>query len=188
MNSVAEDKQALASLGLQELYFENDQNQKYPSFGRPQDLEAVTAKELYQTYRSMMDNDQIDIFVIGDVVEAEVAALFQNMAFTDRPDQAMPVLSASGGKYHSRKILREPIIQAKLNLGYHTGVYYDQAERIAFMVFNGLFGGFPHSKLFMNVREKESLAYYASSSIDTFRGYLSVQTGIDGKTATRFSN
>ncbi len=33
----------------------------------------------------------------------------------------------------------------------------------------------------MNVREKESLAYYASSSIDTFRGYLSVQTGIDGK-------
>ncbi|MFU1836409.1 insulinase family protein, partial [Enterococcus faecium] len=57
MNSVAEDKQALASLGLQELYFENDQNQKYPSFGRPQDLEAVTAKELYQTYRSMMDND-----------------------------------------------------------------------------------------------------------------------------------
>jgi predicted Zn-dependent peptidase len=25
------------------------------------------------------------------------------------------------------------------------------------------------------------LAYYASSSIDTFRGYLSVQTGIDGK-------
>ncbi|MFU7539414.1 hypothetical protein ACM20Q_16475, partial [Enterococcus casseliflavus] len=37
------------------------------------------AKELYQTYRSMMDNDQIDIFVIGDVVEAEVAALFQYM-------------------------------------------------------------------------------------------------------------
>ena len=33
----------------------------------------------------------------------------------------------------------------------------------------------------MNVREKESLAYYASSSVDTFRGFMSVQTGIDGK-------
>ena len=147
-----------------------------------QNQEAVTSKELYQTYRSMMDNDQIDLFVIGDVVEAEVAALFQNMAFTDRPDQAMPVFYQQAAENIIReKILREPIIQAKLNLGYHTGVYYDQAERIAFMVFNGLFGGFPHSKLFMNVREKESLAYYASSSIDTFRGYLSVQTGIDGK-------
>lgn len=136
-----------------------------------------------------MDNDQIDLFVIGDVVEAEVAEIFQNMAFTDRPDQAMPVFYQQAAENIIReKILREPIIQAKLNLGYHTGVYYDQAERIAFMVFNGLFGGFPHSKLFMNVREKESLAYYASSSIDTFRGYLSVQTGIDGKTGTRSSN
>ena len=49
------------------------------------------------------------------------------------------------------------------------------------MVFNGLFGGFPHSKLFLNVREKHSLAYYASSSVEPFRGLLTVQTGIDGK-------
>ena len=48
-------------------------------------------------------------------------------------------------------------------------------------VFNGLFGGFPHSKLFMNVREKESMAYYASSHLDTFRGMLTVQTGIDDR-------
>ena len=60
-------------------------------------------------------------------------------------------------------------------------MYYDEPERFALMVFNGLFGGFPHSKLFMNVREKESLAYYASSSVDTFRGFMSVQTGIDEK-------
>ncbi|WP_301390064.1 insulinase family protein, partial [Enterococcus entomosocium] len=32
-----------------------------------------------------------------------------------------------------------------------------------------------------NVREKESLAYYASSNIDTFRGLLTVQTGIETK-------
>ena len=38
------------------------------------------------------------------------------------------------------------------------------------------FWRFPHSKLFMNVREKEHLAYYASSSIDTFRGFMTVQT------------
>ena len=62
--------------------------------------------------------------------------------------------------------VREPIVQAKLNLAYQTNVYYDEPERFALMVFNGLFGGFPHSKLFMNVREKESLAYYASSSVD----------------------
>lgn len=82
--------------------------------------------------------------------------------------------------------VREPIVQAKLNLAYQTNVYYDEPERFALMVFNGLFGGFPHSKLFMNVREKESLAYYASSSVDTFRGFMSVQTGIDERTEIKY--
>lgn len=38
----------------------------------------------------------------------------------------------------------------------------------------------------MNVREKESLAYYASSSVDTFRGFMSVQTGIDERTEIKY--
>lgn len=46
------------------------------------------------------------------------------------------------------------------------------------MVFNGLFGGFPHSKLFQNVREKASLAYSASSYLDYIRGVMIVSAGI----------
>lgn len=182
MKSVAEDKQALASLALQELYFANDAHQKYPSFGRPEDLIDVTAAELYQTYQAMLTEDQIDIFVIGDVEEAVIQTIFAQLPFTDRADKETDVFYQQPVENVIReKIVREPITQAKLNLAYQTGVYYDQEDRIALMVFNGLFGGFPHSKLFMNVREKASLAYYASSAIDTFRGYLSVQTGIDGK-------
>lgn len=182
MKSVAEDKQALASLALQELYFANDPHQKYPSFGRPEDLVEVTAKDLYQTYQSMLNEDQIDIFVIGDVEEQAITTIFSQLPFTDRTSQPPSVFYQQPVENVIReKITREPITQAKLNLAYHTGVYYDQEDRIALMVFNGLFGGFPHSKLFMNVREKASLAYYASSTIDTFRGYLSVQTGIDGQ-------
>ena len=80
---------------------------------------------------------------------------------------------------------QEPLTQSKLNLGYAMDVYYGQPERFALMVFNGLFGGFPHSRLFLNVREKESMAYYASSSYDTFRGFVNVQTGIDGDNRER---
>src|SRR5699024_5653345 len=45
-------------------------------------------------------------------------------------------------------------------------------------VFNGLFGGFPNSKLFINVREKNSLAYYAASRIESHKGLLFVFSGI----------
>ncbi|MCY8015100.1 insulinase family protein, partial [Bacillus haynesii] len=49
----------------------------------------------------------------------------------------------------------------------------------ALQLFNGLFGGFSHSKLFINVREKASLAYYAASRIESFKGLLMVMSGIE---------
>ena len=48
----------------------------------------------------------------------------------------------------------------------------------ALYVFNDLFGGSPSSRLFMNVREKLSLCYYASSMIDIRKGLLLVSSGI----------
>ena len=77
------------------------------------------------------------------------------------------------------EIEQQEVTQAKFNLAYETNVFYQDKNYFAAQIFNGLFGGFPHSKLFMNVREKESLAYYASSTLDTFRGMMTVQTGID---------
>ncbi|EQC81987.1 Zinc protease [Enterococcus sp. HSIEG1] len=141
----------------------------------------MTAKELTETYSSMIKEDAVDIFVIGDVEEDQVIEVMKDLPFENRPEKDLSVFYRQDLENIIReKIVREPVTQAKLNLGYRTGVYYNQPERFSLMVFNGLFGGFPHSKLFMNVREKESLAYYASSNVDTFRGYLSVQTGIDG--------
>ena len=49
----------------------------------------------------------------------------------------------------------------------------------AALLYNGILGGYPHSKLFINVREKESLAYYASSRFDGIKGSLMIQTGIE---------
>ena len=43
----------------------------------------------------------------------------------------------------------------------------------------GVLGGFPHSKLFRNVREKSGLCYDASSSIERFKGLLVIFAGID---------
>src|SRR5699024_1313719 len=62
LKSVEEDKQALASLNIQSLYFDQDDNQKTPSFGTVEDMEKVTNEELVETYQEMLANDQVDIF------------------------------------------------------------------------------------------------------------------------------
>ncbi|HHD7666748.1 TPA: M16 family metallopeptidase [Enterococcus faecium] len=182
LESLKEDKQTFASYALQELYFENSPEQKIPSLGVVEELDKITARSLEAYYQEMMANDQIDIFVVGDVDPDKAAEAVGQLPFEPR-ETAHPELFYTQPQVNivKERQVREPIVQAKLNLAYQTNVYYDEPERFALMVFNGLFGGFPHSKLFMNVREKESLAYYASSSVDTFRGFMSVQTGIDEK-------
>lgn len=182
IESIEEDKQSLASLKLQELYFEGDEDQKTPSFGRVEELKKVTAQTLVETYEKMLKEDQIDLFVVGDVTEEAVLEEIKALPFSQSERASFEMFYRQPEKNTVKEAtLTENVLQGKLNLGYATNIYYNDPERYALMVFNGLFGGFPHSKLFMNVREKASLAYYASSSIDTFRGFLSVQTGIDGK-------
>lgn len=180
--SISEDKQVYSSLALQNLYFNQSEDQRIPSFGTPDDLLAETPTSMAHYYQEMIQKDQVDIFVLGDVEEATVVELFQTLPFTDRASGIADIFYTQPARnVIEERSKQEVLAQSKLNLGYHTDSYYGDENYFALQVFNGLFGGFPHSKLFMNVREKENLAYYASSSIDTFRGLLTVQTGIDGK-------
>lgn len=186
MKSIAEDKQTYASQELQQLFFQGDVDQKVPSYGTLASLTALTSQDLVATYEKMLNEDQVDVFLVGDVTEAEGERFARSLPFpkTERVHPEIFYYSAADNLI-AEKQEQEPLTQSKLNLGYAMDVYYGQQERFALMVFNGLFGGFPHSRLFMNVREKESMAYYASSSYDTFRGFVSVQTGIDGENRER---
>lgn len=71
--------------------------------------------------------------------------------------------------------------QGKLHLGFSTPITFRHPDYSKMQVTNGVFGGFAHSKLFMNVREKESMAYYASSSYSSHYGLLYVMAGIDAE-------
>jgi predicted Zn-dependent peptidase len=50
-------------------------------------------------------------------------------------------------------------------------------------LFTSMLGGGPHSRLFREVREKQSLAYYAQSALDRHKGLLVVHVGLDESAA-----
>lgn len=66
-------------------------------------------------------------------------------------------------------------------MGYSLPINYNDKNLYAAIIFNAVFGGTPQSKLFKIVREKYSLAYYASSSFNAINGFINVQSGIDSK-------
>ena len=55
----------------------------------------------------------------------------------------------------------------------------DRRSYAALTVMNALYGGTATSKLFMNVRERLSLCYYASSAVESLKGMLVVSSGVE---------
>ncbi|MFQ9472743.1 MAG: insulinase family protein [Oscillospiraceae bacterium] len=70
--------------------------------------------------------------------------------------------------------------RGKLALGFRTGgLTCWEEEYPALVMCNAIFGGTPLSKLFLNVREKLSLCYYASSMLEKMKGLVLVSSGIE---------
>ena len=68
--------------------------------------------------------------------------------------------------------------QARIALGYRHGITYADPRYEALLLMNGVLGGFSHSKLFQNVREKASMAYSVHSSVERTKGLLFISAGI----------
>jgi predicted Zn-dependent peptidase len=150
--------------------------------GEMEDVDQITAESLYQYYQKAFQEDEMDLYVIGDVNEEEAGKLAGELLhFDNRKPQR--VMQEVGRKVEKAKEVKEQqdIKQGKLNIGYRTNIIYGDSDYYALQVFNGIFGGFSHSKLFINVREKASLAYYAASRVESHKGLLMVMSGIDLK-------
>ena len=105
----------------------------------------------------------------------------QYITLAEREPVALPRIAEKEIEDEKEVIEKQDVKQGKLNIGFRTNVLYGDSEYFALQLFNGLFGGFSHSKLFINVREKASLAYYASSRLESHKGLLIVMSGIENK-------
>ncbi|MGG5252885.1 EF-P 5-aminopentanol modification-associated protein YfmF [Neobacillus sp. SM06] len=150
--------------------------------GEKDDVDVITAESLYEYYQKAFQEDELDLFVIGDVKEADVNQIVSGLLqFEKRTPKKIENVRAAKKETVQEIKEQQDVKQGKLNMGYRTNIRYGDPDYFALQVFNGIFGGFSHSKLFINVREKASLAYYAASRLESHKGLLMVMSGIDLK-------
>ncbi|MDY0408210.1 M16 family metallopeptidase [Paracerasibacillus soli] len=122
---------------------------------------------------------------MGDLEEETVKALFSTTFERERVYKEDEHIKQTKQKYEISEpkeiVEKQNVQQAKLHIGFRTNCTFKDKEYAAMQLFNGIFGGFPSSKLFLNVREKHSLAYYASSRLESHKGLLLVFSGIAPK-------
>ncbi|MEW9501242.1 EF-P 5-aminopentanol modification-associated protein YfmF [Jeotgalibacillus marinus] len=179
LETARDDKMRYASQRLIEEMCEGEPFALYPN-GEIDEVDSITPKQLYEVYKRMMAEDTIDLYIVGDIEESNVVKECEiKLSFSVR--EPLPREKATyTQKEEPKKIVeKQSVKQGKLNIGYRTGTVYGDDDYIPLVMMNGILGGFPHSKLFINVREKESLAYYAASRIESHKGLILIMSGVD---------
>ncbi|MGI8315153.1 EF-P 5-aminopentanol modification-associated protein YfmF [Halobacillus mangrovi] len=180
ITSIKDDKMSYANLRLMDHMCQGEPYSLHVH-GYLEDMKAITPENLYDYYRSMIAKDMLDVYVIGDVDEAfieKMADQFFTRKESGNADNDQVSVVKDVDKVNEI-VEKEEVNQGKLHIGYRTYTKFGDTDYYALQIFNGIFGGFPSSKLFMNVREKHSLAYYAASRFESHKGLLLVFSGID---------
>lgn len=178
LESEVEDNFYHADVELNKLFYQ-DKALQIPRVGRLDLVEKETAESVFKIYRNMLRVDKIDIFVIGTVNQDLVREKLETFKFTYRNPKLELEYQQEYSKVTREKVERKQARQSILELAYHLQVIYNDVNYPALVVFNGLLGAFSHSKLFVNIREKESLAYTIGSQVSIFSGMMKVYAGIN---------
>ena len=182
IESIYDDK---VSYSLQKLVENMCQGETFSinSIGYADDLAEINGKNLMQTYEEMLNNNQVSVTVVGDIDPQHVYEIFSKQFNFAHRSVNQEVIDHEDKVIQEVKVIKEvqDISQGKLNIGYRTHTRIDDDDYLPLLVFNGIFGGYAHSKLFMNVREKESLCYYCASRLDNYKGVMYVYSGIESQ-------
>lgn len=154
-------------------------------YGYVEDLEKITPQNLYEYYKDLIKNCKIDIYYSGifdnDNTEKIIEKRLQENNIEPRKAEYVINNEMTEKKQKSEtKTVEESmdVAQGKLVLGLQIDDN-NKNSRFAASVYNAILGGGANSKLFQNVREKNSLAYTASSSYIRTKNVILVHCGID---------
>ncbi|MGG6311185.1 EF-P 5-aminopentanol modification-associated protein YfmF [Paenibacillus macerans] len=180
LEGIINDKIRYAAERCTEEMFRNDPYRLHP-LGERSELDAITPQSLYAAYQSWLAQAHLDLYVVGDTTLAEVEELVAkhfNLSRSIAPEYRLEQVEVRSGEVRTVKETLD-VNQGKLNLGLRTPITYADDRYASALLYNGILGSYPHSKLFINVREKESLAYYAASRFDGHKGIVGIQSGIE---------
>lgn len=153
-----------------------------PRLGEKDTLEGLNGQQLLEQWHQLLASSQMELFYLGQQdLETVVTALHQLL-------EGLPRAAALDSVGTQVLLPNRPVqtveesmdvTQGKLTLGLRTDITATDPRYPALMMLNTIYGAGMTSKLFLQIREEQSLCYYASSSLDKFKGVMVVDSGIE---------
>lgn len=154
----------------------------YLADGYLEDLEKINASNLYQYYKSVLQSDIVDIFIIGNIEPERIKQVMGTNFLINTIKKPATSHYLMHTKFRKRvktvKVTRK-INQSILKIGFKLDNLSDFERKYVINIYNYIIGGGPDSKLFQTIREKNSLCYHISSKINKVFNVMTITAGIN---------
>lgn len=154
------------------------------SKGYIEDFNKINTKNMYQYYTKILKENNIDIFILGDFKEEQIKNIIeQKLGFSSTKKNIKDSYYKIKDIKVNETITKESSTfnQSILCLGGKLEKLTKFEKDYVSLVYNFILGDSPESKLFKNVREKNSMCYNIRSRIQPNYNVMTITSGIDKK-------
>src|SRR5699024_9823583 len=134
LQSIKDNKMQYANIRLIDEMATGERYQIHP-FGYLEDMDDIDGNSLYTYYKQIVDNDQIDLFIVGDVDPDEMEQAvkknldgFRSASANDTIQPEVETIHPTSHRDPYEVIEGDTVQQAKLHMGYRTNTAYKDAD------------------------------------------------------------
>ena len=182
INSIKDNKLKYTLLNL--LKATKNKPYSYNPYGYLEDIEKIDEKNMYEYYKKIINDNKVDVFIVGNISEKEIKELFKEKfkIKTFKKKNKDILIEELHSKTKVDKIIeKDQANQTQLTILCSLNGLTEFERKYVVLVYNELLGGSSNSLLFDTIREKNSYAYYINANVKPYDNTLLIYSGIENE-------
>jgi predicted Zn-dependent peptidase len=144
-------------------------------------VQSISGKQIVDFWQKMLTSAPVIVTVVGnqspEPIYQKVTEHFN--AYQRNPQSISPSFAYQEPSQVQNVEETMQLTQGKLVMGFRSTISTLNENNMALRMMCDIFGGAPYSKLFTVVREKMSLCYYCAARLQSQKGFICVDSGVD---------
>ena len=174
------DKKRIYAVNQFNHYFFDKDIYGYPISGTYKDIKKLSVEKVYEYYKNVLLKNNVRLIANGDLSQEQMDKIKQ-FGLQKTPLKAPLELKFRDPRDAIEIKEETKMQQAILKIGYHFPIFRNDPLYYPAILLDDILGGYPESRLFQDIREKQGLCYDISSNYDPYKGVLFISSGVDLK-------
>lgn len=147
--------------------------------GCREDVEKLQNDDIVSAWKKLLRESRVELTMLGNSSPEKAYEGFErHFGYSPRTPRTVEATDHTPQDV-KRVVQTDDVVQSKLVMGLRCARFNNDEDSLANSLMSLILGGAPTSKLFLNVREKQSLCYYCISRINSSNGIMLIDSGVE---------